>query len=65
VSEKIPADMSQFAKNKDSIVQELIQQRQTTQGPLFRDSVVTELRRRGKIKMNEATLNRLISSYQG
>jgi peptidyl-prolyl cis-trans isomerase D len=65
VSEKIPADMSQFAKNKDSIVQELIQQRQTTQGPLFRDSVVTELTRRGKIKMNEATLNRLISNYQG
>lgn len=65
VSEKIPADMSQFAKNKDSIVQELMQQRQSAQAPLFRDSVVTELRRRGKIKMNEANLSRLISSYQG
>lgn len=65
VSEKIPADMSQFAKNKESIVQSLSQERQSAQGPLFRDSVVTELRRRGKIKMNEANLNRLISSYQG
>ncbi len=65
VSEKIPADMSQFAKNKESVVQSLTQERQTAQGPLFRDSVVTELRRRGKIKMNEATLNRLIGSYQG
>lgn len=65
VSQKIPADMSQFAKNKDSVVQSLIQQRQTLQGPLFRDSVVTDLRRRGKIKMNEATLNRMVSSYQG
>ncbi len=65
VSEKIPADMSQFAKNKESIVQSLTQERQTAQGPLFRDSVVTELRRRGKIKMNEAALNRLIGSYQG
>ena len=65
VSEKIPADMSQFAKSKESIVASLTQQRQTAQGALFRDSVVTELRRRGKIKMNEAALNRLVSSYQG
>lgn len=64
VSEKIPADMTQFAKNKDSVVQSLTQQRQSLQAPLFRDSVVTELKRRGKIKMNEATLSRLISSYQ-
>lgn len=64
VSQKIPADMSQFAKNKDSVVQELTQQRQSLQGPLFRDSVVTELRRRGKIKMNEANLDRLIGSYK-
>ncbi|HEY7306524.1 MAG TPA: peptidylprolyl isomerase [Bryobacteraceae bacterium] len=65
ISEKAPADMSQFVKNKESIVQGLTQQRQSAQGPLFRDSVVTELRRRGKIKMNEAALNRLVSSYQG
>lgn len=65
VSQKIPADMNQFAQNKESVVQSLTQERQSAQGPLFRDSVVTELRRRGKIKMNEAALSRLISSYQG
>lgn len=65
VSEKVPADMSQFAKNKESVVASLTQERQAAQGALFRDSVVTDLRRRGKIKMNEAALNRLISSYQG
>ncbi len=65
VSEKIPADMTQFAKNKDAVVQSLIQQRQSVEEPLFRDSVVSELRRRGKIKVNEATLNRIIGSYQG
>jgi len=65
VSEKTPADMSQFAKNKESIVQGLAQQRQSAQGPLFRDSVVTNLKNRGKIKMNEAALSRLVSSYQG
>jgi peptidyl-prolyl cis-trans isomerase D len=65
VSEKTPADMSQFAKNKEAIVQGLAQQRQSAQGPLFRDSVVTDLKSRGKIKMNEAALSRLVSSYQG
>ncbi len=64
VSEKTPADMSQFAKNKDSIVQSLTQQRQSVQQPLFRDSVVAELKRRGKIKMNQDTLNRLVGSFQ-
>jgi len=65
VSEKIPADMAQFAKNKESIVQNLIQQRQTVQQPLFRDSVVSDLKRRGKIKVNQATLNRIVGAYQG
>ncbi len=64
ISEKIPADMSQFAKNKDAIVQSLNQQRQSLQQPLFRNSVVSDLKRRGKIKINDATLSRMLSSYQ-
>lgn len=64
VSEKIPADMSQFAKNKDSIVQNLAQQRQQLQQPLFRDSIVSELKRRGKISIYQNTLNRLVGSYK-
>ncbi len=64
VSERIPADMGQFAANKAAIVQSLQQQRQSVQQPLFRDSVVSDLRRRGKIKINQATLSRIISSYQ-
>jgi hypothetical protein len=46
------------------VVQSLTQQRQSVQQPLFRDSVVAELKRRGKIKMNQDTLNRLIGSFQ-
>jgi peptidyl-prolyl cis-trans isomerase D len=65
VSEKIPADMSQFAKNKDGIIQSLTQQRLGIQQPLFRNSVVSELKRRGKIKINQAALDHVISSYQG
>jgi peptidyl-prolyl cis-trans isomerase D len=64
VSEKIPADMSQFAKDKESIVQNLQTQRQNVQQPLFRDSVVNDLRKRRKIKVNEAVMNRLVTSYQ-
>lgn len=64
VSQKIPADMSQFAKNKDAIVQNLQQERQSAQGPLFRASVVAELRQHRKIKINQAALDRLVSSYQ-
>jgi hypothetical protein len=65
VTDKIPADMSLFAQNKAAIVDSLSQQRQQVQTPLFRDSVVAELTRRGKIKRNEATINRLIGQLQG
>jgi peptidyl-prolyl cis-trans isomerase D len=65
VTDKMPADMSQFAQNKSAIVDALVQQRQQVQGPLFRDSVVAELKKRGKIKMNDATISRLIGALQG
>ena len=64
VSQKIPADISQFAQNKDAIVQEIAQTRLSIQQPLFRQSVVDELKRRHKIKMNDAAMSRLVSSYQ-
>lgn len=64
VSERIPADMTQFAKNKDEIVRGIAQQRQSVQQPLFRDSVVAELKRRGKIKINNDTMNKLVGSMQ-
>ncbi len=64
VSERVPADIAQYAKNKDSVVQSLAQQRQTVQQPLFRDSVVEELKKRGKVSINQDTLNRLVNSYK-
>ncbi|MBV8478290.1 MAG: peptidyl-prolyl cis-trans isomerase [Acidobacteriaceae bacterium] len=64
VSEKIPADMAEFAKNKQATVQSLMQQRQGLEGPLFRNSVVNDLRRRGKVKINQANLSKMIESYQ-
>jgi hypothetical protein len=64
VSEKIPADMSQFASNKKATVESLEQQKLQVQQPLFRDSVVADLKRRGKIKINEATISRIVGSYE-
>lgn len=64
ISQKIPADMSQFAKNKDGIIQSLEQKQQSVQAPLFRASVVNELKRRKKIQINQAALERIIGSYQ-
>jgi len=64
VSQKVPADMSQFAQNKDAIMQTLTQQRQQLQQPLFRNSIVSELKRRGKITINQAALDRIAGSYK-
>jgi peptidyl-prolyl cis-trans isomerase D len=64
VSEKIPADMNQFAQNKAAIVESLTQQRLQVQTPLFRDSVVSDLKRRGKIKLNDAAISRMIGGLQ-
>ncbi len=64
VSQKIPADMGQFAASKTAIIQNLTQQRQSLQGPLFRDSVVNELKRRRKIQINQAALQRVLGAYQ-
>lgn len=64
VSEKIAADMSQFAKHKDEIVQSLMSQKQSIDAPLFRESVVNDLTRHGKIKLNQNTISRIITAYQ-
>jgi peptidyl-prolyl cis-trans isomerase D len=64
VAQKVPSDLSQFSKNRDALVQSLQQQRAQVQGALFRDSVLQELKRRGKIKYHQDTITRLESSYQ-
>ena len=60
VSEKIPADMNQYANSKTAIVQGLEQDRLRVQQPLFRDSVLTDLERRGKVQRNQTAINRIV-----
>jgi peptidyl-prolyl cis-trans isomerase D len=64
VTTKIPADMSQFAKNRDAIVQSLQTDRQRIQDPLFQNSVVAELKRKGKIKYNQGTIDRMVEAFR-
>ena len=64
ISQKIPADMAQFAKDKDSIIQGLVAQKRAAQQPLFRASVVADLKSHRKIKVNEEAINRIVSSFQ-
>jgi peptidyl-prolyl cis-trans isomerase D len=65
VSEKIPADMKQYASNKAATVQSLEQQKLQMQQPLFRDSVVNDLKRRGKVKINDAAIRKIAGSFEG
>jgi peptidyl-prolyl cis-trans isomerase D len=65
VTDKMPADMNLFAQNKSAIVESLLQQRLQVQAPLFRDSIVADLKKHGKIKVNEAAVSRLIGALQG
>ncbi len=63
VTQSIPADMGQYAAAKDGIVQRLKQQRETVDSPLFSDSVVSELKRKGTVKLNQETISKLVASY--
>ena len=65
VTELVPADMNQFAASKAGIIQSLEQTKLQVQEPLFRDSIVNDLKRRGKIKMNDAAVSHLIEHYEG
>lgn len=64
VSQVLPADMNQFASNKAAIVQSLTEQRQSVQGALFRASILDELKRKGKVKLMQDNIQRLMQSYQ-
>jgi len=63
VSEKVPADMNQYAASKSAIMQGLEQSKLQVQEPLFRDSIVNDLKRRGKIKMNDAAISHLVEHF--
>ena len=64
VTEKTPADMSQFAQNRQNMVQAIKTQKAQIQGSLFGDSVVADLKKRGVVKMNDEAMARLMAAYK-
>lgn len=63
VTESIPADASKLAQDRENIVAQIKQQRARERGELFQENLVQNLTNAGKIKKNEDTLKRFLSSY--
>jgi peptidyl-prolyl cis-trans isomerase D len=64
VSEVMPADMSKFAAERSGIVEALQRAKTQVQDAVFRDSVLTDLKRRGKVKMNDQLVDRIVQSLK-
>jgi peptidyl-prolyl cis-trans isomerase D len=58
------ADMSQFPKERDSIVLQLKAKNYADRQNLLQDSVLTDLIRRGKVKKHQQVIDRLIAQYR-
>lgn len=64
VIEKVPADMSLLAANRESIVQEIKQKKAQERRELFYDSILAQLIKEGKVKKHNDTIKRLVASYR-
>jgi peptidyl-prolyl cis-trans isomerase D len=64
VTAKTPADMTQFAQNRETMIQTLKQKKGELQGGLFGDSLVTDLKRRGVVKLYPQAIQSFAASYK-
>ncbi len=64
VVEKTPADMSNFAAQRDQIQQRLKGEKARQRQELLEDSVVSQLTKDGKIKIYKDAMNRLVANYR-
>ena len=56
--------MNQFAQNRDTMIQTMKQKKGELQGSLFGDSLVTDLKKRGVVKLNQRAIQSLAASYK-
>jgi peptidyl-prolyl cis-trans isomerase D len=59
------ADMSKFAQERDTIIEQLKGKKKTDRLGLLQDSILTDLLQRGKVKKHQAVIDRLIAQYRG
>lgn len=64
VVSRIPADLGELAAQRDSIRQEIKQQRARERNALFEDGIRQQLEKEGKLKINQDVLKRLLAGYR-
>jgi hypothetical protein len=65
VANKVPADMSKLAEQRFDLMLRIKQRKAQERKELFEDGLMTELQKKGVIKMHKATIQRLVDSYKG
>lgn len=65
VAEKQVADAAALAAGREQIVLGLKQKKAQERKELFEDGLMTQLIKEGKVKKNQDTIKRLVTSYQG
>jgi peptidyl-prolyl cis-trans isomerase D len=58
------ADMTQFAQQRDTIIEELKGKEKADRVNLLKDSILTDLIRTGKVKKHQAVIDRLVAQYR-
>ncbi|MBM3769497.1 MAG: hypothetical protein FJW32_29320, partial [Acidobacteria bacterium] len=61
---KTPADMAKFAEEKEQILSNLKGRRAQERKDLFEDGIVAKLIDRGKVKINQDAIKRMLDSYR-
>ncbi len=64
VADQQDADMSKFAQERDSIIEQLKGKKKADRISLLEDSILTDLIQRGKVKKHQAVIDRLIAQYR-
>ena len=58
------ADMSKYAAERDTIIEQLKGKAKTDRLGLLQDSILTDLIQHGKVKKHQAVIERLIAQYR-
>ena len=58
------ADMSKFAAERDTVIEQLKGKAKADRLALLQDSILTDLIQRGKVKKHQAVIERLIAQYR-
>jgi peptidyl-prolyl cis-trans isomerase D len=58
------ADMAQFAKERDQIIEQLKGKKKADRVGLLKDSILTDLIGSGKVKKHQAVIDRLVAQYR-